>query len=721
MTTVEQDRSSERVPSYAPTLRDLIALQIPEQAVISPTGTYVAFTLRTTNWRDNRYEQHCILLDTRSGEIHSLSRTGTVEQIEWVGPTTLALLRSGPAEDAKAQIWLYEGLIAEGWPVTDHRTDVAWFKPFAAGFVYRADDPERAENTARSDRFGVYIRVEQEKSASALYYVGLEEKRAFLAAHRAQTAEEGEKLVAPVIELSKLFLPAPRSIQTMVVSSQNDALYLTCRPHDDLVYFRDTTSFCIALDAQAALASYLEHERSKQDKQADERAQPAADEPDDLAALGELTHLKLPAGASIAAVSPDGTKLLVAHRERDDKMYTCQDFWVIERSTALTADDTTAFLDNMVNISADLDRDIMKVSWVKAGIFGLYPDGAVMRLVRLGDDGQITTLDMGDVFPEFSFHVNEQGQITFVGYNATTAFELFSARVEHDGRSIPTQLTDFGSELEDWNLGTVETIRWTSFDGTEIEGVLRKPANFDPARRYPLVFVVHGGPTWRSPAYLLYGDDIAYYPTVQFANKDILVLKPNYRGSIGRGQAFTELNVNNLGVGDLWDLESAMKHLVDLGWVDPDRVGCMGWSQGGYISAFVGLHSKKFKAVSVGAGVSDWYTYHISNDIPDFTTDYLSGSPFHARDLYEKTAPISKIADASTPMLIQHGENDRRVPLANAMELYRGLQEMDVPVALFVYPGFGHGITKPRENHAIMHQNLAWFSHYLLDEALAFE
>ena len=78
----------------------------------------------------------------------SLSRTGTVEQIEWVGPTTLALLRSGPAEDAKAQIWLYEGLIAEGWPVTDHRTDVAWFKPFAAGFAYRADDPKPGENHA---------------------------------------------------------------------------------------------------------------------------------------------------------------------------------------------------------------------------------------------------------------------------------------------------------------------------------------------------------------------------------------------------------------------------------------------------------------------------------------------------------------------------------------------------------------------------------------------
>ncbi len=164
--------------------------------------------------------------------------------------------------------------------------------------------------------------------------------------------------------------------------------------------------------------------------------------------------------------------------------------------------------------------------------------------------------------------------------------------------------------------------------------MLRKPANFDPDRRYPLVLVVHGGPDWLSPAYLLYGEDLAYYPTVQFANKDVLVLKPNYRGSLGRGQAFTDLNVDNLGVGDLWDIESAVDHLVDLGWVDPERVGCMGWSQGGYISAFAGTTFRQVQGRLGGCRHIRLVHLPHQQRHPDFTTDYLSASPFRRpRDL----------------------------------------------------------------------------------------
>ena len=230
----------------------------------------------------------------------------------------------------------------------------------------------------------------------------------------------------------------------------------------------------------------------------------------------------------------------------------------------------------------------MTVFWTAAGVFGDYIDGTRIRIARLDPRGKITPLDLGAFeFGVGSFHVSELGHVALSGTNATSFAEVYLARPTKKGTKWNVRrLTHFGKQIEDWDLGTVETITWQSRDGVRIEGVLRKPSTFNPAKKYPLVFIVHGGPTWFSADYLLTGEDLRYYPALQFNLKDVLVLKPNYRGSAGRGQAFQELNVNNLGVGDLWDVESAVDHLVELGWVNPDKVGCMGWSQGGYISAF---------------------------------------------------------------------------------------------------------------------------------------
>lgn len=400
--------------------------------------------------------------------------------------------------------------------------------------------------------------------------------------------------------------------------------------------------------------------------------------------------------------------------------FTREDLWIASAKAVEKARDEAACLGGMTNITSAFDREAMTVYWTKAGIFGDYVDRTRICIARLERHGKVAPLDLG-VFEYAAFHVSNSGHLALSGTNATSFVEAYLASPVKNKKWKVKKLTDYGRQVEGWDLGTVETISWKSRDGVEIQGVLRKPSGFNPKKKYPLVFVVHGGPTWFSSDYLLTGEDTRYYPALQLIQKDVLVLKPNYRGSVGRGQAFQELNVNNLGVGDLWDLESAVDHLVELGWVDPEKIGCMGWSQGGYISAFAGLHSEKFKAVSVGAGISDWYTYHISNDIPDFTRDYLSGSPFRNRDLYQKTAPISNISNAKTPMLIQHGSDDQRVPLSNATELYRGLKEMGVPVELFIFPGMAHPITKPRENHAVMFQNLNWFSHYLLGEDLKLE
>jgi dipeptidyl aminopeptidase/acylaminoacyl peptidase len=197
------------------------------------------------------------------------------------------------------------------------------------------------------------------------------------------------------------------------------------------------------------------------------------------------------------------------------------------------------------------------------------------------------------------------------------------------------------------------------------------------------------------------------------------VLEPNYRGSAGYGEKFRSLNVRNLGVGDAWDVISGVDALIAKGLADPNRVATMGWSQGGYISAFLATHdSGRFKAVSVGAGISDWTTYYVNTDITPFTPQYLKATPWDDAEIYAKTSPITYIKSASVPTLIQHGATDQRVPLPNAFELYRGLQDRGVPSKLIVYKGFegvGHGPSNPISCRSVMQHNLEWFDKYLFN------
>jgi dipeptidyl aminopeptidase/acylaminoacyl peptidase len=142
----------------------------------------------------------------------------------------------------------------------------------------------------------------------------------------------------------------------------------------------------------------------------------------------------------------------------------------------------------------------------------------------------------------------------------------------------------------------------------------------------------------------------------------------------------------------------------------------MGWSEGGYISAFLTTNTDRFKAISAGAGISDWMTYYVSTDITPFTRQYLHATPWDDPAIYAKTSPITTIKQAKTPTLIQLGSGDKRVPVPNSFELYRGLQDQHVPSRLLLYAGFGHGITKPKSNHAVMQANLDWFGHYIWGE-----
>ena len=359
-----------------------------------------------------------------------------------------------------------------------------------------------------------------------------------------------------------------------------------------------------------------------------------------------------------------------------------------------------------------LDEDANLIAWAPAGIYFSAWKKTARYLFRLnpatGTAERVTQPAEG-VFSSFSF-TKDNGRIAFLGAAPDDYQEVQVSRL---APFEPQKLTALGEQLAEFATARREIISWPSTDGTTIEGVLLKPPDFDASRKYPLLVKIHGGPTGID---LPYVRPDRYYPLEHFVAKGALVLLPNYRGSAGYGEKFRSLNVRNLGVGDYQDVLSGVDYLIAQGYVDRERVGAMGWSQGGYISAFITTYSDRFKAVSVGAGISDWMTYYVNTDIHPFTRQYLHATPWDDPAIYQKTSPISYVKKAQTPTLIQHGELDRRVPIPNAYELYQALQDQGVEVEMHVFKGFGHGINKPKEQRAVMEQNLRWFSRWIWNE-----
>jgi dipeptidyl aminopeptidase/acylaminoacyl peptidase len=367
------------------------------------------------------------------------------------------------------------------------------------------------------------------------------------------------------------------------------------------------------------------------------------------------------------------------------------------------------------SLTDPFDENASLVAWASDGhIYFSASQKTASHLFRVDPrNGRIGRVSEPEGLMGFSYSLSPDARhVAFAAASPTSMAEAFVSALEP---FAPKKLTQMTEQLREWRVGARELIAWKSQDGTGIEGVLVKPADFDPARKYPLLVQIHGGPTGIDRPAL---GDTRYYPTDIWVGRGALVLKVNYRGSAGYGQKFRQLNVRNLGVGDAWDVLSGVEHLVAKGWVDPRRIGCMGWSQGGYISAFLTTSSDRFAAISVGAGISNWATYYYNTDITPFTIQYLGDDPTDDPEIYRKTSPMSYVKQAKTPTLIQHGENDRRVPIPNAYELRQGLEDRGVPVRMVVYKGFGHGITKPKAARAVMQHNLDWFNHYLWGDAL---
>jgi dipeptidyl aminopeptidase/acylaminoacyl peptidase len=202
------------------------------------------------------------------------------------------------------------------------------------------------------------------------------------------------------------------------------------------------------------------------------------------------------------------------------------------------------------------------------------------------------------------------------------------------------------------------------------------------------------------------------YPVEAFASKGFAVLMPMPRGGSGYGLEGFRKIVRSWGEGDFKDIMAGVDHLIERGLVDPDRLGVMGASYGGFMTNWIVTQTDRFKAASTAASISDIRDLYYLSDAGEVTEEYF-GLPWEESALYERHSPITHVEAVTTPLLIQHGENDRRVPVQQAEKFYRALRKLGKTVEMDVYPRGGHVNYEPRMEKAIMERNLEWFERWL--------
>lgn len=654
---------AQNVPSF----QQVISLRSAGFVTISPDGTDIAFTVQTTDWVDNRYDTE-IWLSKDGKKPFQLTNNpkGNSNSPAWSPDGKWISFLSDRGN--KNQIYVISVDGGEAKPVTNEEEGVNGYSwhPSGEKFIFVKSDKPATTKKEMEKKYGLFSADDADFTLSHLWQISFDPFSPVPSEVPCYETIDSLKVSAGCIVLPKpeRLTEGKFTVTSFLVSP--DGLKIAFGRQPDPLINSSYKSDIWLLDLNTKNASLLVGNRSSDNLQ---------------------------------EWSPDSKELLYT-TSLDD---TTSNFYTNNKLFAINVSDKKSR-----QLAKNFDEQIGGVIWRNSGIYFTAYNKTTRYLYKINQkSGDVSTfLSDPEQFSGVSFATNSDR----FAFNARKNDQLNEIFVSSVSSPSPVKITDMTSQIASWKTAQSEVISWKSKDGAVIEGVLHKPANYDPSKKYPLLVMIHGGPTGIDVPQPVPG---SVYPIVQWLDKGALVLRPNYRGSAGYGEKFRSLNVGNLGVGDAWDVLSGIEYLDSKGMIDRSKMGCMGWSQGGYISAFLTTTSDVFKAISVGAGISNWMTYYVNTDIHPFTRQYLKATPWDDEAIYRKTSPMTFINDAKTPTLIQHGEFDQRVPIPNAYELLQGLRDRNVPAELIVYKGFGHGITKPKERLAAIMHNWQWFNKYV--------
>jgi prolyl oligopeptidase len=648
-------------------IEEIISIKGIGVPVISKNGNKVAYQVTSTDWKEDCYVKELWLYDVLSNKHEQIvgKHEDYMGSAKWSpdGKLLAMLLKTGGKKDGTNQIYVIDIDSMEKNQISYHEKgvkDYIW-SPDSKGFYYVSTSPNAKKKEERDKKYGKFTYIDEDKTNNCLFYLefkkGLEvtESRYQLPKDlNIKSKKDKKNTYYPSVLLSeeKNFY-----MHQIIASPDGSKLALTVAPSPTMEDYDDLTLYLYDVKAKKFEEIKIEHFDGN------------------------------------VLFSPDSNKLCLSRQES----------WLNNNELVIYNLKTK----KLSKIKTNIDEVVYITQWTEEGMVLFNQDKTASKYSLFNENKEIVPiLCKADIYYQGLNYTNDGKYMVYLERDRKNLSELYVNSRKVSNRS---------AALKGRKIAEKKMISWKNSDDFEIEGVLSTQKDFDENKKYPLLVIIHGGPTGTSYPFAI-SDRL--YPIETFVEQGFITIEPNYRGSAGYGDKFRSSNFKNLGVGDYDDIISGVDHLIDLGYVDKDKIGVMGWSQGGYISAFCTTFSDRFKSISVGAGISNWETYYYNTDIPKFTKEYLDDVPFKDKTIYEKTSPMTHINNAKTPTLIQHGSADARVPVANAQELYRALKELKLEPKMVIFENMGHGPSTPGIVRAINRQNLNWFCHHLLSQPL---
>ncbi len=416
-----------------------------------------------------------------------------------------------------------------------------------------------------------------------------------------------------------------------------------------------------------------------------------------------------PAGESQASFSPDG-KWIAYHTSDEPVVWAGKSFINIVPANggkAITLKGTPNEPGGIIGWSAD-GKNIysQEANGTLTALYVHSTDGKEVKKWSTGNEHFVSGVSLNNKGTHFGFTMQ----------NTTKPADVYISTVNN---FAPVKISNVNPEIASYPVPKTEVIKWKSTDGKEIEGLLTYPLNYENGKKAPLLLNIHGGPAGVFSQTFIAGN-AGSYPIAAFAEQGMFVLRPNPRGSTGYGVDFRLANQRDWGGADYQDLMAGVDHVIALGLVDKDRMGVMGWSYGGFMSSWIVGHTDRFKAASIGAPVVDLASQNMTDDIGGFLPSYMKKQPWEDWTVYNDHSPLRFVQNVKTPVLLQHGEADIRVPFSQGVMFYNALKRREVPVRFLVLPRQPHGPTEPKMSMKVMQTNLQWMQQYLYGSPKAF-